>query len=189
MSDSFWQLEDGTDLSDSTGEYEIDGGNLEPIPDGTTVLASIEEAKWDNDKEGNIFLSIRWGVTSPNEYKNRKVFQKLWVKDVDPRAKDPVKKRQKAKRMFGAIDKNAGGHLVAAKKEPTNEDLARHLTLKLMLVKIKVWEMTNEQTGEAMKGNWVAAVSPRDKGAVSAAKPSAPTKPAAATAAADDVPF
>lgn len=184
MSRVFWQLSDGTDLNDSSGEYEISGGDLQPIADGTTCLAFIEEAKWDQDREGNIFLSLRWGVQNPTEYKNRKVFQKLWIKDHDPRAKEPAKKKDKAIRMFAAIDKNAGGHLVSANQEPTGEDLARHLNLKLMMIKVKVWEIQNEDTGEKSKGNWVAAVMPRDKASVT---PTAP-KPAAATAS-DDVPF
>ena len=181
----FWQLSDGSDLNDSTGEFEISGGDLEPIADGTTCLASIEEAKWDQDREGNIFLSLRWGVQNPVEYKNRKVFQKLWVKDHDPRAKDPAKKKDKAMRMFGAIDKNAGGKLVAAGREPTAEDLARNLNLKLMLIKVKVWEIKNDETGEMSRGNWIAAVTPRDTKSM----PAPAAKPKAAAVASDDVPF
>ena len=100
---SFWNLSDGGDASqDAQTEYEIPSGNLDPIPDGSSVLAMIDEAKWDSKNDAD-YISLRWSVLSPDEYKNRKVFQKLWVTDDDPMAKDEAKaakKRDKAPRTL-----------------------------------------------------------------------------------------
>jgi len=160
----FWNLSDGEDASASTnGEFDAGGGNIEPIPPETSVLAAIDEAKWDKDQQGNRFISLRWNVLAPEEYDNRKVFQKLWVLDADPRAKaDKVAaKRDKAKRMLAAIDTNAGGKLLAKPVMPTDEALTLHLTNKPMVVKVMLWEMRDSMTGEMMRGNWIGAVAPK----------------------------
>lgn len=159
---SFWTLSTGEDARETDGTFEIAGGDLKPIPSETSVLASIDEAKWDADKEGNQFVSLRWSVLAPEEYKNRKIFQKLWIKDPDPRAKDADKKKDKAVRMFAAIDKNCGGKIMASDAEPTSEKLALNLCGKPMVAVVMVWDMTNETTGEKMTGNWIAKVSPRN---------------------------
>ncbi len=163
MSD-FWNLSDGEDASTSTnGEFDAGGGNMEPIPPETSVLAAIDEAKWDKDQQGNRFISLRWNVLAPEEFDNRKVFQKLWVLDADPRAKaDKVAaKRDKAKRMLAAIDTNAGGKLLAKPVMPTDEALTLHLTNKPMVVKVMLWSMRDNMTGEMMRGNWIGAVAPK----------------------------
>ena len=189
---SFWNLSDNEDVTKSGGEFDAGGGTMEPIPDGSSCLAAIDEAKWDRKQDGSEFISLRWTVLAPEEYKNRKIFQKLWVTDADPMAKDADKKRDKAKRMLAAIDTNAGGKLLAKPVKPTNDSMSACLTNKPMIVKVMVWSMKNAQTGEDMSGNWVGAVSPRSKGTVSAAAPAAAPKPKAApveAAAADDIPF
>ncbi len=163
MSD-FWNLSDGEDAATSTnGEFDAGGGNMEPIPPETSVLAAIDEAKWDKDQQGNRFISLRWNVLAPEEFDNRKVFQKLWVLDADPRAKaDKVAtKRDKAKRMLAAIDTNAGGKLLAKPVMPTDEALTLHLTNKPMVVKVMLWSMKDSMTGEMMRGNWIGAVAPK----------------------------
>ena len=194
MSD-FWGLSDGSSVEETTGEYEIPSGNLDPIPDGSSVLAMIDEAKWDEKNDAQ-FISLRWSVLSPDEYKNRKVFQKLWVTDDDPNAKDAdkaAKKRDKARRMLAAIDQNAGGKLVKS-GVPTDDTLTQHLTNKPMIIKCMVWEMPDrEQPGEVITGNWIAAVGPKDKGIdVKEAKPkAAPQAPAAGAGVGldDEIPF
>lgn len=164
MSDDFWGLSDGEDAAVSaSGEFDSGGGNLEPIPPETSVLAAIDEAKWDRDNQGNRFISLRWTVFQPEEFDNRKIFQKLWVSDADPRAKaDKVNaKRDKAKKMLAAIDTNAGGKLLAKPVMPTDEAMTLHLTNKPMVVKVMVWNMKDSMTGEMMRGNWVGAVAPK----------------------------
>lgn len=163
MSD-FWNLSDGEDVStSSSGEFDAGGGNLEPIPPETSVLAAIDEAKWDKDQQGNRYISLRWTVLQPEEFDNRKIFQKLWVLDADPRAKaDKVAaKRDKAKKMLGAIDTNAGGKLLARPVMPTDESLTSCLTNKPMVVKVMLWAMRDSMTGDMARGNWIGAVAPK----------------------------
>ena len=105
------------------------------------------------------------------EYKNRKIFHKLWVSDEDPRAKDPVKKRDKAIRMLAAVDTNAGGKLLASGKKPTDEMMSATLVNKPMTIKVMMWEQ-QKQDGSMGRGNWIAAVAPRGgKAAAPAPKP------------------
>lgn len=193
---SFWDLSDGESAATGEKEYEQATGNLEPIPDGSSVLAIIDEAKWGETKDRDAeFISLRWSVTGPEEYMNRKVFQKLWVTDDDPNVSDAAKmdkKRDKAKRMLAAIDANAGGKLARKAARPTDDDLALALTNKPMIIKCMVWEMKGND-GTMNSGNWIAAVAPKSKGIdVKAAK--APVKAASSANRVaddldDDIPF
>lgn len=153
---SFFDLSDSNEKLPTGGEFETGGGDMEPIPKNTTVLAVADEAKWD-DYEGEEYISLRWVVVQPADYKNRKVFQKIKVNAPD------AKKADKAKRMLAAIDSNAGGKLVASGEMPTNETLTMYLTQKPMLLKLQVWEI-NGDDGNKKRGNWISAVSPRAKG-------------------------
>ncbi len=154
MSDNFWETSDGESLGNEK-EFDGGGGGFELIPDGSSVLAMPDEAAWDETKNGDRFIKIRWNVVKPEEFANRKVFQKLWVLDDDPNAKDPAKKRDKAKRMLAAIDANAGGKLAAKGRMPTDDDLALALINKPMVIRVHEYEGQNGGNG----GNWVAAVS------------------------------
>jgi hypothetical protein len=159
---SFWSTSEGEDVStNATGEFDAGGGKIEVIPDGTSVLAIIDEAKWDKNKDNDRYISLRWTVIAPEPLKNRKVFQKLWVEDDDPGAKDPVKKRDKAKRMLAAIDTNAGGKLMLKPGKPTDETLTMCLTNKPMVARVMVWEQMDRSTGGMVQGNWIGAVSPK----------------------------
>ena len=197
MSD-FWNLSDGGTAADTGTDYEVPGGgNFDPIPDGSSVLAMIDEAKWDEKNEAE-YISLRWTVLSPDEYKNRKVFQKLWVTDDDPSAKDrekAAKKRDKARRMLAAIDANAGGKLTAKPGKPTDESLTACLTNKPMIIRLAEWEVKDAQSGDMIRGNWVQAVAPKSKGIdVKAASPKA-SKPSGGVSAggnggaSDEIPF
>lgn len=160
---SFWDLSDGNTAKDTGGQYEVPGGTMEPIPAGSSVLAMIDEIKWDRKQTGDEFISARWTVLAPEEYKNRKVFHKLWVTDLDPGAKDQdagVKKRDKARKMLAAIDANAGGKLTAKPGIPTNDDL-QQITNKPMVCTLMIWSMPDTQNGGMMHGNWVSAVAPK----------------------------
>lgn len=185
----FWDAEDGEDIRENAdGTYDTGGGNMDPIPDGTNVLAAADEIKWDENQGGAEYLSIRWSVQAPEDYANRKVFHKLWVSDDDPNAKDPAKKRDKAKRMLAAIDANAGGKLARKATRPNDDDLMLALSNKPMVLKLGLWE----QNGST--GNWVIQVSPKAGWAEKAkaqptAKPATKAKAAASTDLDDDVPF
>jgi hypothetical protein len=56
---SFWNLSTGN--LDTSGSFDMGGGDMEPIPANTQCLAMIDEAKWDS-KEGNSYVSLRWTV-------------------------------------------------------------------------------------------------------------------------------
>jgi len=175
---SFWDLSDGGSAKDTGTGYEIPVGNMEPIPAGSSVLAAPDEVKWETKTTGERFISLRWSVLSPEEYKNRKVFHKLWVTDLDPGSKDEAKgiaKRDKAKRMLAAIDANAGGKLSKLDRLPTDDDLALALIGKPMIATLQVWEI-NGSNGTAT-GNWVCAVAPKSAG-IDVKPPSAKPKAA-----------
>ena len=157
----FWDLSDGETAANTGTEYEVPSGNMEPIPAGSSVLAMIDEVKWDRKLSGEEFISARWTVLAPDEYKNRKVFHKLWVTDADPSAKDETaakNKRDKARKMLAAIDANAGGKLTAKPGIPTTDDLSMHLTNKPMVCTMMTWSMPDTRNGGMMHGNWVSAV-------------------------------
>jgi hypothetical protein len=188
---SFWSTSTGEDLRQTDGTYEAEGGNLEPIPNNTTAVAMIDEAKWDTTQIGDQFVSLRWTVLSPPEYKNRKVFQKLWIRDPDPRAKDADKKRDNAKKMFAAIDKNCGGKLLSTDDEPNDERLGTCLVNKPMMVEIMVWEMTTDDNKQ-MRGNWIRKVSAKNGSVAATPAPAGrmvPKPAPTATAVSNDVPF
>lgn len=152
----FWEVE-GEELNTS-GEFES-GSGFEPIPQGTSVLAAPDEAKWD-EYDGFGHIKIRWTVLQPTEFKNRKVFQKLHVNDDDPA------KRDKAKRMLAAIDANAKGGLVKLKEAPSDMDLTKALVGKQMVLALGVWKLD-----DGKRGNWVMKVSPKGGVAASNASP------------------
>lgn len=159
MSD-FWNL--GNDAPPVSGNMDMGGGDFEPIPARTQVLAALEEIKWD-DHDGSYYINGTWSILAPDAYKGRKVFQKIRVEDKD------IKKREKALRMLAAIDANAGGQLLASGGKPTNEDMTRHLCNKPMMLMLQIWKLEDDSTGETKKGNWVSAVSP--KGSASPSQP------------------
>ena len=188
---SFWDLSDGETAATGEKEYEQATGNLDPIPDGSSVMAIIDEAKWSETRDRDAeFISLRWSVMEPAEFANRKVFQKLWVTDDDPNTSDAAKmekKRDKAKRMLAAIDANCGGKLAKKAARPTDDDLALALTNKPMVIKCMVWEMKGTD-GTMNSGNWIAAVAPRTKGIdVKAAKAPAAKSSSTASSFADDL--
>lgn len=167
---SFWDLNDGGNAADTGSEYEVPGGgNFDPIPDGSSVLALIDEAVWDQRTEAE-YISLRWSILAPEEYKNRKVFQKLWVTDLDPNAQSndkALKKRDRARRMLAAIDANAGGGLTKDPGVPTDEALQANLMNRPMVIRLGLWSMPDRNAGAppgaVIEGNWVQAVAPSDK--------------------------
>lgn len=180
---SFWDLSDGGNAADTGTEYEVPTANLDPIPDNSNVLAEIEDIKWQTKDTGERYVEARWSVLQPDEYANRKVFHKMWVADLDPSAKSEekaIQKRDKARRMLASIDANAGGKLAANPAEPTDDSMALALCNKPMVIKVMLWEMPDrERYGEFIRGNWIAAVAPKDRAlSIGETKPK-PSAPAA----------
>lgn len=168
---SFWQLNDGTTVDNTNTTFDAGGGNLDPIPDNTSCIAAIEEAKWDS-YEGDSFINLKWRVMRPSAYANRVIFQKLKVygtaKDKDPRAT-----ADKAKRMLAAIDANCGGKLMALGRDFEDADLMIALVGKPMAIKVQVWKMGEKS------GNWISAVAPAKAQAPAQTQaPAAPHQPA-----------
>lgn len=148
---SFFTLSTG-EKAVVTGSFETNT-NLPPIPANTELKAAVDEAEnKTNSNTGEQYIELRWNILA-GEYKGRKVFQKIRHSDADP------KKADKAKMMLMAIDANCGGKLVKLNRAPTDQDLMVCLTGKPMGIKVQVWSMKNEQTGETSTGNWVSAVS------------------------------
>lgn len=161
-----WGLSDGGSAAETGTEYEIPGGgNFDALPDGSKVLAMVEDAEWKEDADHNEFLNLKWTVLKPEEVKNRKIFQKLWIKDFDPREKDEAKaekKRDRARRLFAAIDANAGGKLAKKGGIPDADAIMLALVNKPMVIRLGLWEMEDRQNpGQTISGNWVQAVSPK----------------------------
>jgi hypothetical protein len=198
---AFWDLSEGGNATDTGQEFDGGGGNFDPIPDGSNVLAVIEDAGWKNtqqDGSGADHVKLTWSVVSPAEYANRKVFHKIWVTDLDPGVKDEgkaIKKRDKAKQMFAAIDANAGGKLAAKPRAPTDDDMSLALCNKPMIITIRVWEIEDRSTGQTISGNWVSAVAPKSKGIdvkATEAKPKAQSQSGGSSRRdmdGDDIPF
>ena len=157
---SFWDLSDGEQVSkEKEFEAPIGGGNL-ILPEGSSVMASIDECKWQSFQGGEEHISVRWNILAPEEYQGRKIFQKMYPDGDTARNTDPAKAKKKgdtAKRMLAAIDANCGGGLMKLPRKPTDEDFAMHLTNKPMVIRLGLWDMDGKQ------GNWVQAVSPATK--------------------------
>jgi hypothetical protein len=193
---SFWNLSDGETVDNTTTEYEAPGGSFELFPNNTDVMAIIDEIKWVDNKEeygGGRYINYRIQVVKPEAYKNRKSYFKLWVNGDNPNKKDAdAKKKQgdKDKRLLGAMAVNAGGGLMNVSGTPTDEDLTRELTQKMMVFKLGAYEMTGDD-GQPRSGNYVMAVSPKTKGVDEAVKPqvSKPSTGGSSRDLDDDIPF
>jgi len=164
---SFWELEDGSSVKDVGTDYEMPGGNFVTIPEGSSVKALIDTVGWKKQGEaGDEFIGITWSILEPDDFKNRKINQKLWVDDMDPSVTDPdkaKKKRDRARRMLAAIDANAGGKLTAKAARPTDEELQKHLTNKIMVISLGVVAYKDRESGADRSSNWVRAISSKSK--------------------------
>lgn len=175
----FWNTSDGQNLQQSEGKFEMGGGDIAPIPEDTSVLATAEEAK-NSEYQGDEYLNIKWRVAKPAEYANRVIFQKVRVYDKDP------SKADKAKKMLGAIAANAGGGLFTAMEQrkeakPSDQSLAQ-LCNRPMVLKLGIWELEDK----SKNGNWVKAVSPAK---AQATAPAPTPKPAPVDNFDDEIPF
>lgn len=167
---SFWTTSEG-DSVEATGEYEAPSGSFEAFPDKTDVMAYIDEIKWQEGKPeygGGRYVNYRITVNAPECYKGRKSYFKLWVDSANPNPQKPdndkaQKQVDKDKRLLAAMATNAGGGLMRVQGEPTDEDLARELTQKMMVFKLGKWEMESDD-GQMREGNYVMAISPASKG-------------------------
>lgn len=160
--DNFWNLSTGGDATEeATTSYETASGSFDAFPEGTKLLAMVTDAEWRvNDQSGLENLSLTWTVVKPDEVANRKVFQSLWLTDLQPEAKDPEKKRDKARRMFAAIDANAGGKLARKPGKPDAEAILIALANKQMIIRLGEYEGRTRDGGTTTR-NYVQAVAPK----------------------------
>lgn len=154
---NFWNTSDGQSAQTNDGKFEMGGGDLPPIPDGTSVLAVAEEAK-NNEYQGDTYINVKWRISKPQEYANRVIFQKVRAYDSDTNRAD------KAKRMLAAIASNSGGGLFSAMQQ-RNETAPSDISLsqlcnRPMVLKLGVWELDDK----SKSGNWVQAVAPAKAG-------------------------
>jgi hypothetical protein len=156
----------GSLAKEAGNSFEM-SGSIEPIEAGTHLLAVMDEAHWQDGRAGGPdYVEVRWNVLQPQQYANRKVYQKVHIEDKDE------KRREKHQRMLLTMDAIAGGKLAAAGERPTDAGLATLLN-KPMMIRVDVWE-----TDDGKRGNWVSKVGP--------AKETPPRAPEAIEA---DVPF
>ena len=171
---SFWNTSENVAVVATTSfESQTD---MEPIPNNTLLRSVVTEAKWKDttdrqqaDGKGDRCINLRWDVID-GEYKNRVVFQNIWVSSIDG------KKRDKAIEMLAAIDANAGGKLMQLGREPSDIEMMSNLCNKPMVVRTAVWMKDDDNGVKIPGGNWINAVfdpkTPTPK--------AAPKKPAAA---------
>jgi len=149
---NFWLVDDKEVKS---GDFTLQG-KVEVIPSNTNCIAMIEEAKWDEYKDEE-YISLKWKVLQPAEYKNRVIFQKIKVYENDEN------KAKKAQNMLLAINYNAKGNLHELQGAPTATELQKALCNKLMQINVQVWKMQGDD-GSDREGNWIAAVKPKGDG-------------------------
>src|SRR3970282_1550596 len=106
---SFFKLSTGETAAAST-TFEMGGGDIEPIPKNTNVLAAVEEAKI-SEYQGEQTINLKWRVLKPEAYAKRVIFQKIKCWDTDK------EKADKAVQMLAAIDANCGGKLMKSGAE------------------------------------------------------------------------
>ena len=159
---NFFTTSDGNQI-ERVAAYDGGGGDIELIPNNTSLLAAILEAKWAQYEGGDAYINVKWQVMLPAAYKGRIVFQKIKVCDPNPKVSD------KAKNMMVAIDVNAGSKLLTAGVEPTDESLGAAWQMSVMMIQCMVWEIKTEKdkdTGDELElpqdqwksGNWIRAV-------------------------------
>jgi hypothetical protein len=130
--------------------------SVEVIPAKTVLKAVIEESKWDTytpeptntdpHPATQTFIKNTWSIIE-GDYQNRKVFQKLHVRD------ENTGKAQRALQMLAAIDANAGGKIMAAGTMPDDMMLSMSLSNVPMNITVDVWEIGGNS------GNYIIAVS------------------------------
>ena len=132
------------EMPESTGDYEQKGGGP-VIPEGTRVLATVEEIKTQTF-DGSIHesLNLKWRIEEPEEYNNYVFYQTIKINGTDPLSQyyDESKQEKQIKAafvMFSAIDKNAGGNISKLMRKPTDAELTQYIVAAKMWVNLGVY--------------------------------------------------
>ena len=131
---------------------------MENIPDGTTAMAVIDDANW-NEYQGEQKIRLKWLIAG-GEFDGRTVVQNLKVKD----SKDSVV--NKAMQMIAFLN-NRTNRKLPESRYPNDEELASSLIGVKAAIKIKIW------TKKGDSGNYVAALGDKLDSFSSATKQSA----------------
>lgn len=141
---------------ENAGEYKQTGG-FTPMPEGTRVLQTLEEIKFQSFEESDHeTLNLKWRVDGPEEFKGRVYYQTIYINGSDPTgpyydADKQDKNIADARRMILAIDYHAGRHIAALKREPTEEELQKYLIAAQMMAVLGVTK-TGKQTVRGISG-------------------------------------
>jgi len=131
------------EMPESTGDYEQKGGGT-LIPEGTIVLASVEEIKTQTFKDSkHESLNLKWRIEEPDDYNNKVFNQKIKNNGEDPLSQyyDAAKQESRiknAQNMFAAIDANAGGNVKKLMRKPTDSELTQYIVSAKMWVHMGV---------------------------------------------------
>ncbi len=177
------------EMPESTGDYEQKGGG-NVIPEGTRVLASVEEIKTQTfDGSDHESLNLKWRVEEPEEYNNRVFFQTININGSCQLSQyyDESKQEKKIKdafRMLSAIDKNAGGNISKLMRKPTDDELTQYIVAAKMWVNLGVYN--NRQIVRGVSA--FRDVDEPSKQATNATSPKTPANQVGADME-DDIPF
>ena len=177
------------EMPESTGDYEQKGGGT-LIPEGTIVLASVEEIKTQTFKDSSHeSLNLKWRVEEPEEYNNKVFYQTIKINGTDPLSQYYDEKKQDTQikdafRMLSAIDKNAGGNIGKLMRKPTDEELTKYIVAAKMWVNLGVYN--NKQI--IRKVSAFLEVEEPSKQATNATAPKTPENQVGADDV-DDIPF
>ena len=180
MSDNIFDLGDDQPFDAHNDDFEMGGGNFEPVPVGH-YFCSVDSAEWKT-YEDERYIQVTWETLGGegDQYAGRKIFQKLKVYDSD---RD---KKVKHRKQLARICDRAGVNL-PRDRSLTDEDLMQ-LTGHQLWLHVLIWQIKNEQTGEVEReGNWVNKVG-RDASDAGKSK-AAPAKQSGTSASTSDVPF
>jgi hypothetical protein len=197
---SFWSTSTGESALSVADDYEISGGgNLEPIPNDTKVLGMIEKATWRSPKDSNAeYIETVITVLKPEAYLNHKLYFKWWVKDLDQSVKDKegrfdekkaVLKKDKALNNLAKMDRYSGGSLANLNDYPTDEDLRKAFSNKVMVFGCKTWD---DRETKKPAGNWCYYVGAKTDAITEVAKAQVAKPSSSASTASridDEIPF
>lgn len=166
----FFTLSTGKKANEEGNTTFENGGNYDPMPDNTTVVAAISKISWAAPSDYYLADSIKaeWDVLEPAAYAGRKFKQAIKIYDPKPDVAD------KAKTMLSVMDSITGGKIMAeisrTNMDPDDNILALALINRPMTLTLGLFT-PKEADKSAM--NWVKKVTPRVRGGV--AQVAAPT--------------
>lgn len=134
--------------------------NFEPIPDKTEAQAYTTSISWkqpDSEfSDENKYIEVEWVILSPENIKNRKIFQKIRLHD------EKESRRDNAMRMMAALYTIGGKvDISKVKTEPTDADLAK-AALNIKAV-ITIGLFTAKKDGVETKHNYISGISSKNK--------------------------